>query len=368
IIFKTIKLFIKKEKTIRYRVLYAAFCGNIILLPVIISLFIYYTHEDKGRPANIIVVQPNIDPYNEKFGGMTSEQQLAKLLNLAKQKTDKNTNLIIGPETAIPEGVWENDLYDSRSVDSLKNYLKKYPQLNILMGLSSYKMYLKGEQISLTARLYADQGWYDAYNSAMMIDTSKKIQIYHKSRLVPGVEKMPYPKIFKSLEKFALDLGGTSGSLGIQDERSVLYSNDSVIKLAPVICYESIYGEFVSEYIQNGANIICIITNDGWWKDTPGYKQHCRYASLRAIETRKCIARSANTGTSCFINQRGDIMQATSWETDDVIKQTVLLNDEKTFYSKYGDYIAKAAIFMSVLIFIYIFFISISRRFRIKAE
>ena len=367
IIFRTIKLFINKEKTVRYRTFFAAFCSDLILVPVIISLFIYYTHKDKGILSNVVVVQPNIDPYNEKFGGMTSEQQLAKLLNLAKQKTDKNTNLLIGPETAIPQGVWENFPEDSRNIDSLKNYIKKYPQLNILMGLSSYRMYLKDERISITARR-SEQGWYDAYNAAIMIDTSNKYQFYHKSRLVPGVEKMPYPTIFKSLEKFALDLGGMSGSLGTQDERSVLYSIDSIIKAAPVICYESIYGEYVSEYINNGANLICIITNDGWWKDTPGYRQHCCYASLRAIETRKSIARSANTGISCFVNQRGDIMQATKWDENDVIKQMVLLNDEQTFYSKYGDYIAKTSLFMSALIFPYILFISISRRFRRKIK
>jgi apolipoprotein N-acyltransferase len=62
-------------------------------------------------------------------------------------------------------------------------------------------------------------------------------------------------------------------------------------KIAPAICYESIYGEFMSKYIRNGANLICIITNDGWWKNTPGHKQHMNYARLRAIETRTWVAR-----------------------------------------------------------------------------
>ena len=85
---------------------------------------------------------------------------------------------------------------------------------------------------------------------------------------------MPWSEHLKFLEKYALDLGGTVGSLGIQNERSVFYSQDKKIKAAPVICYESIYGEFVSEYVKNGANVICVITNDGWWRNTAGYKQH----------------------------------------------------------------------------------------------
>jgi len=364
-IFRAIKMFLHKEKTIKYRLLFAASCGDMILIPIIISLVIYYNYDEKGKPISTLIVQPNIDPYNEKFNGLTSEQQLSKLLRITKLKLDSKTDLLVCPETAIPEGVSENELSDSKTIDSLRLFEKKYPQLNILIGASTYKMFQKGEQISATARKDTyDNEWYDAYNSAFLIDTSGKIQIYHKSKLVPGVEKMPFSKHLKFLEKYALDLGGIVGSLGIQDERSIFYSSDKKIKAAPVICYESIYGEFVSEYVKNGANIICIITNDGWWEDTPGYKQHFQYARLRAIETRRSIAQSANTGISGFINQRGDVQQKTSWWKDDVLKQNVLLNEKKTFYVEYGDYIARTAYYMSVIILLYSFFLSISRKFK----
>jgi apolipoprotein N-acyltransferase len=316
----------------------------------------------------VVAVQPNIDPYNEKFGGMTSEEQLAKLLKIAKLKVDDKTDLMVGPETAIPEGVWEDKLDNSRSVDSLRNFLQIHPNLNILIGLSSYKMFKPGEKISTTARHYPyDNGLYDAYNTAMLLDTSDNVQLYHKSILVPGVEKMPFQKFLKPLEKFALDMGGINGSLGVQDERTVFYSADKTIKAAPVICYESIYGEYVGEYIRNGANIICVITNDGWWEDTPGYRIHFSYASLRAIETRRSIVQSANTGISGFINQRGEAQQMTGWWQGDVIKQDVQLNDKITFYVKYGDYIARSAFYMSIIFFLYTIFLSISRRVKRKS-
>lgn len=364
-IFRAIKMFIHKEKTFKHRLYYAAACGDLILIPIIISVIIYYNYENKGQPVNVVIVQPNIDPYNEKFGGMSSEQQLAKVLKLARLKTDDKTDLLVGPETAIPEGVWEDKLDESRSVDSLKIFLKKYPQLSILIGMSSYRMFKEGETISATARLYPfENKWYDAYNAAIMLDTSKIIQMYHKSKLVPGVEKMPFPKLLKPLEKLAFDLGGTVGSLGTQEGRTVLASANKIIYAAPVICYESIYGEYVTEYVQNGANIICIITNDGWWEDTPGYKQHFDYARLRAVETRLSIVQSANTGISGFINQRGDVLQKTSWWQGDVLKQEVLLNDEKTFYVKYGDYIARVAYYMSVIILLYSISLSIAKRLK----
>jgi apolipoprotein N-acyltransferase len=182
----------------------------------------------------------------------------------------------------------------------------------------------------------------------MQMEDGKPIQLYHKSKLVPGVEKMPFPTLLKPLEKYAIDLGGMPGSLGVQDERSVFVSYSDNKKVAPAICYESIYGEYCGEYINKGAGLIFIITNDGWWKDTPGYRQHNSYARMRAIEHRRSIARSANTGTSCFINQRGDMEQATDFWVPAVIKATLNYNEEITFYTKYGDYIARVACFLSV--------------------
>ena len=102
--------------------------------------------------------------------------------------------------------------------------------------------------------------------------------------------------------------------------------------------------------MKKGAELIFIITNDGWWKNTPGYKQHMSFARLRAIETRRSIARSANTGISCFISQRGDVSQPTPWWQEAAISGSINANSELTFYVKHGDYIARVALFLSVLL------------------
>ena len=142
----------------------------------------------------------------------------------------------------------------------------------------------------------------------------------------------------------AFNLGGMSGSLGIQDHRSVFFNPENKeLKIAPVVCYESIYGEYVGQYVKNGAGLIFIITNDGWWGDTPGYRQHCSYARLRAIEHRRSIARSANTGISCFINQKGEMLQSSAYWKAAVLKETLNVNSTITFYTRYGDYIARVS-------------------------
>ena len=156
------------------------------------------------------------------------------------------------------------------------------------------------------------------------------------------------PQVLKFLDVFTISLGGVSGTYGTQKERTV-FTNSKGHSVATAICYESIFGEYVTRYIKNSAGLIFIITNDGWWGDTGGYKQHCAYARLRAIENRRDIARSANTGISCFIDQRGDIRQATGWMEDAVISDTLLYNTNKTFYTLNGDVIGRTSVWLLVL-------------------
>lgn len=321
--------------------------------PLISSLHMYYNHVDEGKPIKVVVLQPNVDPYNEKFNG-TGMDQLAAMLRLASTVIDSTTKFCIAPETALPDGIHEENVGTSPSVKLIKSVISKYPGLNMITGLTSFRTYHIGEKIPVTARSSGNGSeFYDIFNAAMLINNNDAIEIYHKSRLVPGVEKMPYPKIFGFLEKYSLELGGTSGSLGTQDSRINLVSNDG-IAVAPAICYESIYGDFMSGYMRDTAEFIAVITNDGWWGNTPGYRQHMNYARLLAVEFRKSVARSANTGISCFINQRGDIMKQSEWWKEDVLSETILKNNNITFYAKHGDYIGFICAFIAITLLIYL--------------
>jgi apolipoprotein N-acyltransferase len=149
------------------------------------------------------------------------------------------------------------------------------------------------------------------------------------------------------------DFGGISGSLGRDSERKVFTTGDSTYRAAPVICYESIYSDYITEYIRKGGNVLAILTNDGWWGNTPGYKQHMNYARLRAIESRKWVARSANTGISCFIDPVGNVINPQPWDVASVIKQNVPTDSGQTFFVKHGDILSRAmsvvAIFLALL-------------------
>ena len=261
--------------------------------------------------------------------------------------------------------MWENQIDQSYSVTRLNQFLKGYPKLNLVSGISSNRAYENQESRTPTARKFVNaDAYYDSYNTALHLDASSKIQIYHKSKLVPGVEQTPFPAIFGHLDFLAVELGGTIGSLAKDIERKVFPSNDSRIKTAPIICYESVFGEFVSEYVRNGANLLFIITNDGWWGDTPGYKQHLNYARLRAIETRRCIARSGNTGISAYFNQKGDIIEESNWWEQAVLRKKINVSDKITFYTFYGDYIGRIAAILFLLLFgtiVYLHFIKLKK-------
>jgi apolipoprotein N-acyltransferase len=152
-------------------------------------------------------------------------------------------------------------------------------------------------------------------------------------------------------------LGGTKWGYGIQDKRSCLTHRINSLKIAPIICYESVFGRYVTDYVKNGAEMLFIITNDGWWKNTNGYFQHLTYASLRAIETRRPVARAANTGVSCIIDIRGKRINETKWWSQAVLKGEICPETRITPYVKYGDYLLDIAVIISLLILFIVFVI-----------
>ncbi len=342
-----------RQKIIRFSLITTL----VLVIPITFSIIRYYTYSEEINPVDVLVFQPNIDPYNEKFTTPAIDQ-LTDMLHLIESKMDDKVDFIVGPETAIPTGFWEDDVDNESSLLYLRSFLDLYPNASMIIGANTRIYYENGNGKTKTAmRLGNTAHWYDLFNTGVFIDTSPRVQIYHKSKLVPGVEMMPYPEVLGFLGEMAVDLGGMQGSHGTQLHRTPMMRVADSLQVGTAICYESAYGEFFSEFVRNGAGFMCIITNDGWWSNTPGHRQHKSFASLRAIETRRSIARSANTGISCFVNQRGDILQPTKWWTTDVIRAQININHRLTFYTRYGDYLARMSLVLSAVLIL----MSISR-------
>ena len=338
----------------------AIFCGLIALFvaPFIISSQIGKKYNDamqSDQQLEVLIVQPNIDPYN-KFEALSQDKQDAILLNaaqksLAYRKNDSTAAplLILAPET-FTRTIETHTISNSRSCQRYESFLADYPNVSMIFGASTYTLLKSAEAPSHTARNAGNGYWTESHNSALITDGEGRYDICHKNKLVVIVEKTPYPAIVCPIDD---KLGGFIGRCVGQGEASLLKmkTNDgNDIPVGCAVCYESVYGEYYTNYVRQGAKVMTIITNDAWWGNTPGYRQHLSYASLRAIETRRAIARCANTGISAIISPSGEILQPTPWWEPAVIKSQIPLRSDMTFFVRYGDIIGRICTFVFELL------------------
>ena len=323
------------------------------LLGQLASDFVHQKKSKLKQPYRVVAIQPNYDPYDEKF--VLDPMQMVR--DMAKTSDSAGpADCILWPETSLVGNIdvgspaqdmqvsylmhhWlKNGPADNAAGDSSQNHSRAAGPPSMLIGSNMIHWYSwmgKGKP-DVAARQSSNlEYWYTLHNSALWIQpelsihpigsdpfkherlrgsmATGDIQFYHKSKLVPGTEQLPFVTVLPFLERLAisLDENSASGTLGKNATAKALGVSNS--KVAPIICYESIYGDYVSEYVKDGASWLAVITNDAWWNNTPGHKQHFSYAKLRAIEQRKWVVRSANTGISGFIDPLGNTTMRSGW-------------------------------------------------------
>ena len=332
--------FPQDKKSLRWNV---AFVVLLLVVPVIGSKIAYRNYEDKGEDTEVIVIQQNCDPWNEQFDKVFYDATIQRNTELAEQLVTPDTRFVVSSESAIQEGIWLHDMQDVRALKIIGDFIERHPQACFVIGATTYEWVPKGMEDDFPAReIGGTNRYYYAHNSALLIDTLN-VQHRNKSKLTPAVEAIPEWMGF--LKNYSITMGIARGTLKTDiTSHNMKFGSHTV---GVPICYESAFGGYVSEFARKGADLLFVITNDGWWGDTPGYKQHFEFSKLRAIENRRCVARSANTGRSGFFNQRGDVIQSTEYWKEDVIKATLKANTEKTFYTKHGDYLYRIAMWMT---------------------
>ena len=320
----------------------------ILLLPILLSTSMYKHYEEQGTDTEVVVVQQNCDPWNEQFDHQFDAQVIQNNINLSLPLVTPKTRFIVSSESAIQEGIWLHELDQSDALNTLHDYVKRFPQLAFVIGGTTYEWVPRGMEDDFPARqIEGTNHYYYCHNSALLIDTTN-LQLHNKSQLTPGVEAIPEWMGF--LKNYSITMGIARGTLKTDPESKTLNFNGH--KIGVPICYESAFGEYVSTFCKKGADLLFVITNDGWWGDTPGYRQHFEFSKLRAIENRRSVARSANTGRSGFINQRGDVLQQTHYWVPDAIKATLKANTKVTFYAQHGDYLSRIAVYLTFVLLI----------------
>ncbi len=316
----------------------------VAVVPLMISAAIYLSYDEPSdRSIEVSVIQPNI---HFERGHRPTDSAIGRNLLDLMNEVSPSANFVVLPECAIPGYLYHSNMGRSPIVNDLHHTVAQIaPEAAIVGGISSIKYYQPGEE-TYTARQQGDI-FYDIFNSALYISEQGNMELHHKAKLVVGTESMPFVWLFKPISSLIIDLGGSLGQLGRGTERVVF--DDPAANVGAAICYEALYGAYYGEFVQGGAEAMFVISNDCWWDNTPGYRHLFAMSAIRAVEHRRAIARSANTGISGFINSRGDTLETLAWDERGVLSDTVALNDEITLYTRYGDYIARIAIFVAIL-------------------
>ena len=344
------KAYVERGQTGRLRTFRLAEIGTLALLPLVISLVLYVNYEERGPGSEIVVVQPNYEPHYQKRSVPVAEQR-RHFVELAKSQLTPTTDYLLLPET-IFGGFDTLQIGRERSTATLRALVDDYPRLKLVTGLSPYHVLAEDAPTTFATRVRERNGEvvrFEGYNAAVQLQSGGSgYQLHLKTKLVPGAEFLPYKEALFFMKPLVDKLGGSLEGLGHTGLPTLFSSAHATV--APIICYESVYGQYVAKYVYGGAELLFIMTNDGWWDRTAGHRQHLQYASLRAIENRRAVARSANTGISGFINQRGDLLERSAYAAEAALRGTLQRNDQGTIYTRYGDLIGRFACFLGAIL------------------
>ncbi len=318
------------------------------LAAVIVILLLWYGQQriDKleQRSYPLIragLVQPDVDPY-EKWSPSFQSAAFEMLMDASRNMLAQQPQLIVWPETATPFY-----LRNETEIIGRMNRFLDSSRVWLLTGTPDY-------------RYFPAEKDYHTYNAAFFFRPGKPgFSSYNKMALVPASESMPFKETFPFLRKlnvgggdffpgdsfkvFRFEAGLQTGKFYKNGYRPDKQTSRKKIPvgLSAIICYESVFPQFARQFVQNGANLLAIITNDGWFGLTSGPYQHEQYAVYRAIENRTSIIRCANTGISTFITPTGKMLERAGLNTRKNLVEYVPVNAGKSFYTRYGDWVGK---------------------------
>lgn len=324
-------------------------------IPVYIAGFVLVNLPafDYGRSIDITIVQPNQNPWDKWRKDDTVDHILDNAgLTLDAIRDEATPTAVLWAENAIPYPMTNPNF--GAQADLMRQMVDEIG-VPVITGFPDYVEHPSKEAARPSSKKLRrshpqtgqpDTLYYDHYNSIGVFAPGTGIgDIYHKSQLVPFGERVPYIDVAPFLaELLSWDVGISSWGVGRGPHAIDLPLGNDTIPFAGMVCFESVYPNMVREFVDDGAQFLTIVTNDGWYLHTPGPLQHQRFAILRAVETRRAIARAANTGISCAIAPDGTIVAETKEGERTTITATIALRTDRTFYVRYGDWLPVGAL------------------------
>lgn len=291
----------------------------------------------------ISLVQGNIDPY-KKWSASYIDSSFTVYDRLTRVAFNDNPDMIVWPETAAPSPLrfrihrlrWMKARVDRMGIP-------------ILTGAPDYI-----RENNRDPRI-------KTFNTAFLIRPDNwRLDSYAKMKLVPFGERVPlvgrFPFLYDLARKTDLDVGGFSPGDSIVVFEILPGSGTSKVRFSVIICYESIFPYLVRSFVEGGAQFLVVITNDGWFGNTSGPRQHAQIAVYRAIENRVWIARCANTGISEFIDPYGRIHSRTPFNREAVLTKSIALRKEDPYFVRHGTLFLTIILIADGLILCSVFF------------
>jgi len=289
----------------------------------------------RGEPTHVAatqtrvaVIQPNI-PQKEKWLPENRTKIIEKMISMTRQSLQNKPDLIIWPEAALPLL-----LEKERALSERLQNLVKQENCSLMLGGPRY--------FASTPENKSDEIQKRLYNSIFLFTPDQPLQIYNKIKLVPYGEFTPLAKFFPFISKIVPGLNYSPGD-------TIHNFTMKELKIAPSVCFEGVFPSFTARFFGAGANILINLTNDAWFGDSPGPRQHLLNIRLRAMENRCYIIRCANTGISAIINPQGEVEQQLPLNQKGLLTSIVKLNSEATFFSRHPNLSTIAAAIIALL-------------------
>ncbi len=285
----------------------------ILLLPGLLSKS-PPTAGDPENPIRVCIIQPNI-PQVEKWQPENREKIIARMFAMTRTGLRRHPQLVVWPEASLPL------------------LLEKRP---VLMGRLQQLVNENGCALMLGGPRYLDQPGRrpgsptsgKLYNAIFFFTPGRPPEVYNKIKLVPYGEYTPLADFFPFIGKLVPGLNYSAG-------RGKKIFSWKGLRIAPSVCFEGVFPAFTAEFFAAGANLLVNLTNDAWFGDSPGPRQHLRNLRLRALENRCWIARSANTGISAIIAPGGRIVAFIPLNQQGILEAEIHPAPGPTFYARH---------------------------------
>lgn len=306
----------------------------------------------KENKIRVGIIQPNINPWRKWETDALTQVKIHKHIQDSLASAVPNIDLFVWSETAIT--MLSLDINAEHKFDAFYEILPQNSSL--LTGFADFKFLNPNEKPSFTTKyLFGDSSKpYETYNSILLLNPNRTFQIYHKNRLTPFGEHIPYSQVLGFAKSFLeWNVGISSWAKGTEQNVLSFENQRTKCLIAPIICIESIYPDYCRNFINKGAEVITIITNDGWYDHTFGPTQHFLIATVRAIETRRFVVRCANTGISGTISPDGKTLYKAPQYQQVGIAADIAKLDYKTTYTMLGDFVPYTSILITIVALFY---------------